>query len=407
MKCQVLDITRTVSRVGRGLPTGIDRVERVYIQEFIDRFERPLFLAKLKDKYAIIDAQTMGDFVQARFGEKLDGVVGLRDVFRFKLPKSQRLARSFIRKNARSQFGKNEIESIFKREFPEGFEYTNIGHSNLHSDFLSRLKPAGCTKIRVMIHDMIPLDFPQYCKENTPQEFKAKMSAVAHSADVIICNSEYTKTRVQTHLKPMSVNASYVVAYLGISPSFKIQEKQKKTPPNFVILGTIEARKNHSLLLDTWEEISKRVPLKQMPSLHIVGKRGWENDAFFARLEASELYGDKIIEHNLLDDKQLNELLNSATALLFPSFVEGYGLPAIEAQAMGVPVICSDIPVFKELLGNTACLLPSNQTGLWVKKLLELMAESPASCGKSNKRPQGVEIPSWPAHFCHVLGAKI
>jgi len=407
MKRQVLDITRTVSRVGRGLPTGIDRVERAYIQEFIDRFEKPLFLAKLKDDYAVIDVKSMAEFVNAEFGEKLVSKIGMRDAFRFKLPKQQRLARSFIRKQARSQFKINVIEKRLSQGFPDGFEYTNIGHSNLHSDFLSRLKPAGCMKIRVMIHDLIPLDFPQYCKGKTPQEFKGKMSAVANTADVIICNSEYTKTRVQAYFGQMSAKASYIVAYLGVTASFKLQEKQKSNPLSFVILGTVEARKNHSLLLDAWEELFKRIPIDQMPILHIVGKRGWENDAFFDRLNASELYGDKVLEHNLMDDAQLNELLSSATALLFPSFAEGYGLPAIEAQAVGIPVICSDIPVFKELLGEIACFLPNDQTGPWVDKLIELMAKSETPTEKNNKTLQDVEIPNWSAHFCHVLGAKI
>ncbi len=407
MKRQVLDITRTVSRVGRGLPTGIDRVERAYIQEFIDRFDKPLFLAKLKDDYAVIDVKSVVEFVNAQFGEKLVGKIGVRERFRFKLPKQQRLARSFIRKQARSQFKINGLVNFFSHGFPDGFEYTNIGHSNLHSDFLSRLKPAGCTKIRVMIHDMIPLDFPQYCKEKTPQEFKAKMNAVANTADVIICNSEYTKTRVKAYYSQMPAKASYIVAYLGVSPSFKIQEKEKTTPLSFVILGTIEARKNHSLLLDAWEDLFKRVPIEQMPVLHIVGKRGWENDTFFGRLKASELYGNKIIEHNLMDDARLNELLSSAAALLFPSFAEGYGLPAIEAQAVGIPVICSDIPVFQELLGKTASFLPSEQSGPWVDKLLDLMAENATPSENNNKTLQDVEIPSWSAHFCHVLGAKI
>ncbi len=407
MKRQILDITRTVSRVGKGFPTGIDRVERAYIQEFIDRFEKPLFLAKLKDDFAVIDVKSMAKFVNAEFGEKLIGNIGVRDAFRFKLPKQQRLARSFIRKQAGSQFKINELEKKFSQDFPDGFEYTNIGHSNLHSDFLSCLKPAGCTKIRVMIHDMIPLDFPQYCKEKTPREFKEKMSAVANTADVIICNSEYTKTRVQAYYSQMSATVSYIVAYLGVNPSFKIQEKRKNKPLSFVILGTIEARKNHSLLLDAWEELFKRIPIEQMPVLHIVGKRGWENNAFFDRLKASDLYGDKIIEHNLMDDAQLNDLLSSATALLFPSFAEGYGLPAIEAQAVGIPVICSDIPVFKELLGKAASFLPSDQSGPWVDKLLKLVAKNAAAREKLTKSLQDVEIPSWSAHFCHVLGAKI
>ena len=403
MTCQVLDITRTMSRVGRGLPTGIDRVERAYIIEFLRRFSDPIFLAKLTHDFIAIDAGVMRRIVDAEFGEALDNRVGISDRFRFKLPQEQRRVRSFARAQAKVRFGRAEASTTLQRYLPEGFHYTNVGHSNLDDGFLSQLKPAGCSKIRIMIHDMIPLDFPQYCRDKTPEEFRNKMQAFASVADVIVCNSEYTKSRVQKYFANWPNNATYIVAYLGAEERFKKIDLPKSIPNSFVVLGTIEPRKNHALLLDVWTELAKNLEPEEMPILYIVGKRGWENDAFFDRLQGSPLFKSKIIEHNSLGDDDLTDLLNTASAMLFPSHVEGYGLPAIEAAAAGLPVILSDIPVFKELFNNQACFLPSNNIGAWVSIVLEILNRDPKCDKESKKYVQNMKIPCWSAHFGHIF----
>ncbi len=403
MTGQVLDITRTVSRVGRGHPTGIDRVERAYIREFLRRFTKPLFLAKLTNDFIVIDGPAMAEFVDAGFGVKLNGPIGVYDALRLKLPKKQRRARAFLRGNAKWHFRQALGVASITQNLPNGFEYTNVGHSNLDSGFLSLLKPAGCTNIRVMIHDMIPLDFPQYCKPDTPQAFRKKMQAVAAVVDQVICNSEYTRTRVREYFQNWPNSATYRVVNLAVEPHFKRCGGVKSTPASFVVLGTIEPRKNHDFLLDVWEDISRTLPEKDVPILHIIGKRGWENTSFFDRLVQSAMYGTKVVEHNSLNDKDLNAILSTARALLFPSFAEGYGLPALEAMAAGIPVICSDIPVFRELLKGQACLLPTGESGKWAAKVIEISRQNATLGSNFSLNDQKFEIPCWTAHFRHIF----
>jgi glycosyltransferase involved in cell wall biosynthesis len=404
MTCQMLDITRTISRVGRGFPTGIDRVERNYIMEFLNRFPNAVYIAKLTQTYVVVDAEIMQQFVDADFGMGLKCSVGIKDAVRFKLPRAQRRARSFLRRNAKWQFHKDATKPALNDHLADGFEYTNVGHSNLDDNFMSGLKSAECLKIRIMIHDMIPLDFPQHCKAEVTHDFEKKMKAVSAYADQVICNSKYTKTRVQEYFKKWPGKVSYVVAYLGVDAGFTETSHSKSQPSCYVILGTIEPRKNHVFLLEVWEELSKMLNETEMPTLHIVGKRGWENDDFFSRLEASPLYGAKILEHQAMDDAKLTALLGSAKALLFPSIVEGYGLPAIEALAVGLPVVCSDIPVFKELLETKAHMLPINDCVPWAIKICEISKDEHICSTKDTEMRQNNEIPQWSAHFCHVFG---
>ncbi len=404
MKCQVLDITRTVSRIGCGLPTGIDRVERAYIKEFLKRFPNAMYLAKLTQTYVLIDATTMQKFVDAGFGQLLKNRIGPNDLVRLKLPLMQRRARSFIRYQAKRKFQLSSMNKTLLDYFPKGYEYTNVGHSNLSENFLLSLKPAGCLHIRVMIHDMIPLDFPQYCRGKTPASFRAKMKAVAAVSDMVICNSEYTKSRVEYYFEKWPNKASLLVAYLGTEKQFTKKPVEKRSSVSFIILGTIEPRKNHLLLLDVWEELSKKLPVHEIPTLHIVGKRGWENDAFFERLDNFSMLGKIVKEHNTLNDEELNSLMGSASGLLFPSFVEGYGLPALEAAAAALPIICSNIPIFKELLGAGACIVPIDDHMLWVKKILEITKNNSKIATVEINNTPNITIPRWPAHFRHIFG---
>ncbi len=403
MICQVLDITRTISRVGQGLPTGIDRVERAYIKAFLERFLNAVFLVKLSQTYVLVNAQVMQKFVDADFGQSLRKRAGFNDLIRLKLPILQRRARSFLRDNGDQQFSINGVKDILLHYFPDGFEYTNVGHSNLNTNFLSQLKAAGCSHIRIMIHDMIPLDFPQYCKDKIPEKFRIKMQSVAAVADTVICNSQYTKSRVQNYFDNWSCKASYTVAHLGTENIFKPINTRKSSPASFIVLGTIESRKNHAFLLDIWEDFSQRVPENKIPVLYIVGKRGWKNDAFFERLDQSPLLGKKIIEQNKLTDIELNLLMGSASGLLFPSFVEGYGLPALEAIAAGIPVICSDIPVFKELLGPNAHILSVDDSVKWTQQILDIADNSLKNSTPGIKNTDNTIISTWAAHFCHIF----
>jgi glycosyltransferase involved in cell wall biosynthesis len=85
-----------------------------------------------------------------------------------------------------------------------------------------------------------------------------------------------------------------------------------------------------------------------------------------------------------------------AHGLLFPSLAEGFGLPAVEAAARGVPVICSDLPVFREVMGDHATFLDPRDPEAWAGAVSRHVAEPPA------RRP--IDAPNWHDHFKTALG---
>ena len=163
----------------------------------------------------------------------------------------------------------------------------------------------------------------------------------------------------------------------------------------FVVVGTIEPRKNHAFLLDIWEDLGANAP-----TLLICGSRGWNNDAVFARLDA--LPADSPIrELPDLNDAALAYVMARANGMLFPSIVEGFGLPPAEALSLGTRVLCNDLAVLREILGEKAIYASISDRYLW-KNIIETWMHAPQKAQKT----EGFTAPSWDDHFKTVLRVK-
>jgi glycosyltransferase involved in cell wall biosynthesis len=168
-----------------------------------------------------------------------------------------------------------------------------------------------------------------------------------------------------------------------------------------VMLGTIEPRKNHALMLDVWEMLAKRLPPEVMPQLHIIGPTGWNVAALMDRLHAHPLLGRAIHLHGALPDVAVHDHLARAGALLFPSLAEGYGYPPLEAALAGALPICSDLAVFRETLGNTAVYVTGQDAYSWMETIQKHLVVS-------NDLPSlpAPDAPGWDAHF-EIVGASL
>lgn len=175
--------------------------------------------------------------------------------------------------------------------------------------------------------------------------------------------------------------------------------------PYFVCLGTIEPRKNHLLLLHVWREMAARARSgtdAPTPRLLILGRRGWENENVVDLLERCDLLSGPVQEIGTPPDSRVAALIANATALLFPSFVEGYGLPVAEALSLGTPVICSDIAPLREVGGDVPDYLDPLDGPAW-RDLIEAYAQ-PDSAARAAQcaRLRHWSRPDWSAHFEQV-----
>ncbi len=165
-------------------------------------------------------------------------------------------------------------------------------------------------------------------------------------ARFLLAVSEATKREILDHF-PVS-ETKITVTHEGVDKKIA---KPARTPPfkvpYFLYVGNAYPHKNVEGLLAAFEKVPGTAPLV------LVGK----DDFFYKRLRtvvAGMKKKRSVIFFGPANDRELATLYAHARALVFPSFMEGFGLPALEALAAGTPVICSDIPVFHEVLGDAA-----------------------------------------------------
>jgi glycosyltransferase involved in cell wall biosynthesis len=171
--------------------------------------------------------------------------------------------------------------------------------------------------------------------------------------------------------------------------------------PTFVMLGTIEGRKNHLMLLQVWARLVRTYGVNA-PRLLVIGQRGWECEQVFDLLDRSEVLRGAVVEVSRCTDAELNGHLATAKALLLPSLAEGYGLPLVEALGAGTPVIASDLPVFREIGQGVPDFLDPLDGPAWERAILAYAAEDSAARKAQIGRHSSYRAPTWSDHFDRV-----
>ncbi|MEO1612818.1 MAG: glycosyltransferase family 1 protein [Pseudomonadota bacterium] len=369
----LLDATRAISRAGLGAATGIDRVERRWIEEALaGRWGAARFVARIASGLHHLDADAMSEVLAMLDGEAPAPRPDMRGALSLaKRPEARRIE-SAVRRCARPA--------------ATARVYANVGHANLTPESVAAARAAGASRVVVLLHDAIPLEHPEFARPDGPEKMRRRLGA-AEAADAVVYNSADTRARAEARMESPPPGA---VAPLGIDA------RKAPVPPHdgFVCLGTIEPRKNHALLLGVWARLGPGAP-----TLHLIGRRGWMNEEVFARLDA---FPQGVIEHGALGDGEAAALIGGARALLFPSFAEGFGLPVGEALARGCPVLASDLAALREIGGEAPDYLsPRDQDG-W-REAVAAYAE-PASPRRAAQiaRIANWSAPTWADHFAAV-----
>jgi glycosyltransferase involved in cell wall biosynthesis len=259
------------------------------------------------------------------------------------------------------------------------------------------VRQAGVRPI-YFVHDLIPLTHPQFCRAGEAERHARRMRTVLSTGAGVIGNSQATLDDLARFAADERLpRPPAVPAWLGTTP---IRHAAVAGPdrPTFVALGTIEARKNHLLLLEIWSRLAARLGAKA-PRLLVIGQRGWEADEVFRILDGEEGLRGHVVELNHCSDEELARHLASARALLFPSKAEGYGLPLVEAMSLGVPVIASDLPVFREIGQGIPLLLNPDDDAAWEAAILDFAQPKSAARDEQLQQLESFRAPTWGDHF--------
>ncbi|MEP5152839.1 glycosyltransferase family 1 protein [Planktotalea sp.] len=382
--------------------TGVDRVEWAYL-EWCLSLDRPVFaLVRTALGYLLLDRRGMA-FFHEHLRAASWGKPDLLSRLALKLSPARKAGESALRKQAIARSTRSRLQTMIARAFPNGALYLNTGHSNLSRRVFKAFRANKSSKSVVLIHDMIPLDWPDFQRPGTVEQFEKRMRTVSEFADALICNSQQTLDDTTRHMQRFGRVPAGIVAHLGIDvPSVEEADLPLVPAPYVMVVGTIEPRKNHALLLDVWEQWANDGDTPP-PHLVICGNRGWNNEAVFARLDAAKTAGLPISEFNGLGDAEMMGLLKGAKAALFPSFVEGFGLPQAEALALGVPIICSDLGIYREILGDFPVYAEKPNAYVWRTEIEKLLQKDSIGLGRVDEDPALFTPPRWDRHFNLVL----
>ncbi|NNF24267.1 MAG: glycosyltransferase family 4 protein [Rhodobacteraceae bacterium] len=400
-----LDVTRLVSRVGRGPFTGIDRVENAYLAHFLKNDVRLLGLSRTAAGYVLLDRPGLAALKARLDGRAQWGAPDLIGRLSRRLPPARRGAEADLRRLAIARAAPPLLARCLARHLPAETLYLNVGHSNLTRRVLSAVRGAKGAHVAVLLHDTIPLDYPEHHDPAINAGFAQRLSAVAEKADTIIANSEATEASLGRHLSSLPRQPRIIVSHLAAERPAKATASSADLLPDrpfFLAVGTVTPRKNQALLLDVWEVLAKEHGAAT-PTLVIAGAQDPRTDAVAGRVRASALLMRHVKLHEDLSDAAVAALMEQAVAVLHPSFSEGFGFVPIEAALAGTPVICADLSVYREVLGDMPVYADPTDMYHW-KGLIE--KEMQQSGGEQKVAREWAIDPmrlTWDTHINTVL----
>ncbi|MCE3043775.1 glycosyltransferase family 1 protein [Legionella sp. 16cNR16C] len=368
----VIDITRLMRRkLKKQTITGIDRVTQAFVNHYS---ERGLALVRWSGRSWILPRA-----------------------------QSKALFTWLNSEGTRSQLAKCIISGIFSRKKMSKEKpafLLNTGHVGLRQSDYQRLAKEEGIKPVFIVHDTIPITYPEYCSPGEDRRYHEKMASILSLASAIITNSEATLNDLILYSKQHNYDLPYTKAILlgsGIPPAIEpgLRPIQK---PYFVMLSTIEPRKNHLLILQIWRQLVEQMG-ENAPHLVIIGKRGWECENVVDILERSHFLKTFVTELSHCPDADLVTYLSHSQALLFPSFSEGFGLPLVEALTLKVPVIASDLAVFKEIAGHIPDYIDPLDGRRWKELISEYAASESSRRRAQLERINSFKYPSWEEYF--------
>lgn len=209
-----------------------------------------------------------------------------------------------------------------------------------------------------MVHDLLPLEHPKWFREGLEQRFREHLHKLAERAGQLFVPTATVRTRLLERLTqqgmPLPIN---VLAHGGdfctLMPTseqiegYKIllPEPAMVDDPLYLVIGTLEPRKNHALVLDAFDALWAQ---GRQLRLLFVGNVGWQIDHLLERLQNHPLLNKRLFHAANLSDPALLWLIRNSTALIYVPKDEGFGLPVLEASMQSCPVIAADIPVLRE-----------------------------------------------------------
>lgn len=248
-----------------------------------------------------------------------------------------------------------------------------------------------------IFHDAIPLRFPHITWPQSVARHPSYLKLLAGFKRVWAVSETsrddllgFWQWQEQANTPPVEV--------LALGADFNGRARRVHTPANgkipaIVCVGILEPRKNQTLLLDA-AEVLWNEDLKF--ELHLVGRVNPHFGApILQRVKSLRRKFAGLHYHPAANDARLAELYARVRASAFPTMAEGCGLPLLESLWMGVPCVCSDLPVLRENADGGGCVsVPVNDVAAWTRALRQALTDDPW-LARLGAEAAGRSLPTW------------
>ena len=238
-----------------------------------------------------------------------------------------------------------------------GAPWFGASHPALLREARSRLG----LRVALLVYDIIPLRRPEWCDPAMAALFRDWYRAALPQADTVFAISRATAEDVRRHagqeglplagpVIPVPVGSGFAPPRAAAAPMARLP-----APGGYVLfVSTLEARKNHILLVRAWRRLLEEMPENEVPRLVFAGRIGFMVADLLTELHNSRFLGGKVLLVEHPDDAELAALYRGCLFTVFPSLYEGWGLPVTESLAFGKPCLAADATSLPEAGGRLA-----------------------------------------------------
>ena len=246
---------------------------------------------------------------------------------------------------------------------------------------VDEFKAAG-GQVSAVLYDLIPFTHPETVENHTRKAHTTWWREAPLHLDSVVCISKTVRqqfidwqntTPLERRIPSTHVDYFYLGSDLRNGTNHSAGAVTNADSINyglfFLVVGSIEPRKNHKTILDAFEILWR----DDCPAnLVIVGSHGWMSEDFLARVMSHPMRAKRLFLLRRATDTQLTLLYKDTLGLVIASVAEGFGLPIVEAFQHGTRVICSDIPVFREVAGDSATYFEATNPAALSAALLKI-----------------------------------
>jgi len=233
-----------------------------------------------------------------------------------------------------------------------------------------------------VIHDLTPISHPQFHPVSSRVGHRLTLNPVLRRSDLIITNSETTQVSIRRHQPSVKQVAVVSPPIHNVSKSKSSGTSASLGRPYILAIGTQEPRKDYVTLLEAYAKLDAEIDLV------IIGGKGWKNTKFDHALD-NHSKRSSITLTGYVSQEEKEQWMANASIFVATSIAEGLGLPLLEILPYQTPVVCSDLPSFREIGGSQFEYFPAGYASVLAQKLSQYTTRLPFYSNYSQR------IESW------------